>query len=179
MTVLEALAVQLIVTLAGAELVPAPVKLTVGDEEALLENVTLPDALATVVGANVIVRVVLWPAVRVAGVAIPLPEKPVPVTLICERLRVALPEFVIVSDFVPVVPSGTFPKANVLELTEIEGAVAIPVPVIETADGEFGALLEIETLPGKLPAVAGAKVTLKLAELPAEIVAGVVSPLIV
>jgi hypothetical protein len=55
----EALAVQLIVTLAGVELVPAPVKLTVGDEEALLEKVTLPVAFATVVGAKVIVRVVL------------------------------------------------------------------------------------------------------------------------
>jgi hypothetical protein len=178
-TALEALAVQLIVTLAGAELVPAPVRLTVGDEEALLEKVTLPVKLATVVGAKVIVRVVLCPAVRVAGVAMPLPEKPVPVTLICERFRVALPEFVMVTDFVPVVPSVIFPKATVVELTEIAGAVATPVPVIETVDGEFGALLEIETLPGRLPAVVGAKVTLKLAELPAEIVEGVVSPLIV
>jgi hypothetical protein len=177
-TLLDELAVQLIVTLAGVELVPAPVRLTVGDEEALLEKVTLPVELVTVVGANVIVRVVLCPAVRLAGVVMPLPEKPVPVTLTCERLRVALPEFVIVSDCVPVVPSGTFPKATVVELTEIAGAAgAVPVPVIETAEGDVGALLEMETLPGALPVVAGANLTLKLAVPPAATLAGKAIPL--
>lgn len=73
----------------------------------------------------------------------------------------------------------TFPNDIEVELTVIAGAVATPVPVIVTADGEFGALLTIETLPGKLPTVVGANVTLKLAEAPAEIVAGAVKPVIV
>ena len=125
------------------------------------------------------VSVAVWPAVNVAGVATPLPVNPVPLTLTLVRLRLALPEFVMVRVCVPVLPSFTFPNEMLLELTEIPGAVATPVPVIETLDGEFGALLMSETLPGKLPAVVGANVTLKLAELPAEIVAGVDIPLMV
>ena len=40
--------------------------------------VTLPLALAADVGANLTLKVVLWPAVRVSGVVMPLRLKPVP-----------------------------------------------------------------------------------------------------
>jgi hypothetical protein len=40
--------------------------------------VTLPLALAAERGANLTVKVALWPAVRVNGVVIPLRLKPVP-----------------------------------------------------------------------------------------------------
>jgi hypothetical protein len=40
--------------------------------------VTLPLALAAVSGANLTVKVALWPAVRVTGVVIPLRLNPVP-----------------------------------------------------------------------------------------------------
>ena len=164
--------------MAGAALTPVPDKLTVGEELALLVSVTLPLALPAVVGANVSVSVALCPAEMVAGVVTPLPVKPVPVTLTVERFKSAVPEFVIVSACVPVVPSVTLPNAIVVELTEIAGAVATPVPVSATLEGEVGALLVMDTLPGKLPTVVGANVTLKLVELPAEIVAGVARPLI-
>ena len=41
--------------------------------------VTLPLAIAADVGANLTLKVVLWPAVRVSGVVIPLRLNPVPV----------------------------------------------------------------------------------------------------
>jgi len=40
--------------------------------------VTLPLALAVDVGANLTLKVALWPAVRVSGVVMPLRLKPVP-----------------------------------------------------------------------------------------------------
>ena len=47
--------------------------------EAVEVRVTLPLALAADVGANLTLKVVLWPAVRVSGVVIPLRLNPVPV----------------------------------------------------------------------------------------------------
>jgi hypothetical protein len=46
--------------------------------EALEVMVMLPLALAAEVGANETLKVVLWPAVRVSGVVIPLRVKPLP-----------------------------------------------------------------------------------------------------
>lgn len=78
------------------------------------------------------------------------------------------------------VPSVTLPNARLAGRTEIAGAAgAVPVPDIETAEGDVGALLEIETLPGALPAVIGANLTPKLADPPAATVAGNDIPLTV
>jgi hypothetical protein len=62
-------------------------------------------------------------------------------------------------------------------LTEIAGVgSAVPAPVIVTAEGDVGALLEIDTLPAALPVVVGANFTMKLVDAPAATVAGVAIP---
>jgi hypothetical protein len=165
--------------MAGADATPVPDKLIVGDELALLASVTVPVALPAEVGANLIESVAACPAESAAGVAIPLPVNSAPDTLTCEIFKFALPEFVIVTAWVPELPSVTFPNGTLVELTVIAGVVATPVPLSETVEGEVGALLVSEMLPGELPAVVGANVTLKLAAPPAAIMAGVARPLIV
>src|ERR1700728_52932 len=62
--------------------VPEPLKLIdSGDSAALLEIETLPVALPDVVGANVTVKLVVWPGVRLAGALHPVSVNPVPVML--------------------------------------------------------------------------------------------------
>ncbi len=62
--------------------VPVPLKLIAsGEPGALLVIDTLPLALPAVVGANVTVKEVVWPGVRLAGAAQPVSVKPVPVML--------------------------------------------------------------------------------------------------
>lgn len=95
-------------------------------------------------------------------------------------VRSAVPEFVMVTDCTPLVPSVTLPNARLPGRIEIAGAAAaVPVPVNETEDGEVGALLITVTLPGRLPVDVGANCTLKLADAPAVTVAGTVIPLTV
>jgi len=62
--------------------VPEPLRLIAsGEPGALLLIETLPVALVDVVGANVIVKLVVWPGVRLAGALHPVSVKPVPVML--------------------------------------------------------------------------------------------------
>jgi hypothetical protein len=62
--------------------VPDPLKLIGnGDPGALLVIDTLPVALPAVVGANVTVKLVVWPGAMLAGALQPVSVKPVPVML--------------------------------------------------------------------------------------------------
>jgi hypothetical protein len=62
--------------------VPDPLKLiSNGDPGALLATDTLPVAFPAVVGANVTVKLVVWPGPRLAGALQPVSVKPVPVML--------------------------------------------------------------------------------------------------
>lgn len=79
-----------------------------------------------------------------------------------------------VCDFV--CPSTTLPNAKLVGAILNPGCVAVPVPVRATVEGEVGALLVIVIVPGKLPAVVGAKVALKVALAPAAIVLGAANP---
>ena len=74
-------------------------------------------------------------------------------------------------------PSSTLPKAKLAGEMLTPGCAAVPVPVRATVEGELGALLVIVIVPGKLPAVVGAKMALKVALAPAAIVLGVTKPL--
>ena len=86
--------------------------------------------------------------------------------------------FLTVTDWTPVLPSVTLPNARLVGRIDIAGAAAaLPVPLRATVEGDVGALLTIDTLPGALPVVVGANFTLKLAEAPAATVAGVAIPL--
>ena len=58
---------------------PVAVSATVsGDVAVLLTRLTLPLAAPTTVGANVTVKVLVWPGVSVSGTEMPLSVKPVP-----------------------------------------------------------------------------------------------------
>jgi hypothetical protein len=80
-----------------------------------------------------------------------------------------------VCDFV--CPSFTLPYAKLAGVTLNPACATVPVPVRETVVGELGALLAIVMVPGRLPAVVGANVALKVALAPAAIVLGVTNPL--
>ena len=78
----------------GAE-EPVPVKgtVTVGLFGSLLVTAKLPVAAAAVVGANVRVACTDWPALRVAGVVMPLIPNSEPLKVITDTVRFALPVF--------------------------------------------------------------------------------------
>ena len=61
-------------------------------------TVTLPLFAPEDGGANETLKLVLWPAVSVTGVEIPLTLNPVPLTATCEIVMLVLPGFVSVSD---------------------------------------------------------------------------------
>jgi len=74
-------------------------------------------------------------------------------------------------------PTVTLPKLTLEGVTEICGC--IPVPLSEIVAGELVALLTTATLPARLPAEAGANVTLKEVDWPAARFSGSVIPLVV
>ena len=75
-----------------------------------------------------------------------------------------------------VTPTVTLPKLTLEGVTEICGCV--PVPLSEIVAGELVALLTTVTLPARLPAEAGANVTLKEVDWPAARLSGSVIPLV-
>jgi hypothetical protein len=136
---------------------------------------TLPLTLPPDVGENFAVNDVLCPAPSVKGVDIPLRLKPAPEEVACEIVRLALPEFVSVTVWDPLLPTFTDPKFTLEGLAP--SCPWVPVPDRAIAAGEPGALLTIETLPDAAPAAVGAKVAVNDALLPALMVIGIVPPL--
>jgi len=93
----------------------------------------------------------------------PVPDKVPPLTM-----TAAVPLDVKVTGWIDGVPTGTLPKATVLELTvrlaPATGATATPVPVIWTVvDGLPGELLVMANCAEAAPAVEGPKWTLRVA----------------
>ncbi len=138
--------------------------------------VTLPLALPAVTGAKVTLKVALCPAVSVAGVEIPLTEKPVPLLATFEIVTVEPPVLVTVSDRTLLLPSLTLPKLKLVGFAPSAPA-ATPVPDNGTDREGFEPFEVMVTLPLALPAVTGAKVTLKVALCPEVSVVGVEIPL--
>jgi len=136
-----------------------------------------PVTVSAAVGVNATVIVWLCPGARVTGVATPLVETSFALTVNCEIVTFPVPPFVSVTLFELVAPALTLPNATLVGFAERTTVPAAPVPVSATVEGETGALLEIVTFPGRLPAVVGANTALKVALPPAAIVLGVVSPL--
>jgi hypothetical protein len=98
-------------------------------------------------------------------------------TVTCEIVTFAVPLLVSVTLLELVIPALTLPKLKLVGFADTVTVPATPVPLRATVEGDPAALLEIVTLPGKLPAVVGAKVALKVALAPAAMVLGVVNPL--
>jgi hypothetical protein len=156
--------------------VPVPLKaIVVGELGALLTIEMLPLALAAVVGANWALNVVLSPAPNVSGALSPLILIPAPDAVAPVIVTLAVPAFVNVIDWVPLLPTATDPKFT------LEGLAlswpCIPVPVNAIVAGEPGALLTIEMPPVAAPAEAGVKMAENDALLPALIVIGMLAPL--
>ena len=161
---------------ASCACVPVPLNaIVVGEFGASLTIEMLPLALPAEVGANLALNVVVSPAPNVRGVLNPLMLRPVPDTVALDIVTLAVPEFVNVIDWVPLLPTATDPKFT------LEGLAAtwpcIPVPDNAIDAGEPGALLTIEMLPVAAPAEVGAKMAENEALLPALIVIGMLAPL--
>ena len=110
----------------------------------------------------------------------PLALKPPPVTftLTPEMVTLVLPLFVRVAVSELLLPTLTLPKLKLDVLRPKSFVAASPVPLSAIASGEFGALLVRFTEPLTAPAVVGAKTALKVADLPAAILSGVLMPIV-
>jgi hypothetical protein len=168
-------------TLAGVTLNPActpvPLAVTFSVWPCVVIRATVPFTAPIAVGANFTLSVMLCEAAIVVGVVTPVAEYPVPLTVICERFAVEFPVFVMVTFCAAVVPMLTLPKLKLAGVAVSVELAATPVPERATVAGELGALLTIERLPLKLPAVSGANCAVKVLLCPAAIANGVVNPL--
>ena len=156
---------------------PVPLTPTTLFVPCVFVTVIFPETVSAAVGANATVIVWLCPGVRVTGVVTPLTETSFALTFTCEIVTFPVPPLVRVTLFELVAPALMLPKARLVGFAERTTVPARPVPLRATVEGEPGALLEIVTVPGRLPVVVGAKTALKVALAPAAIVLGVVSPL--
>ena len=108
---------------------------------------------------------------------IPVAAKSFAFTVTWEMVRLVFPLLVIVTLLEPELPTLIPVKLTLAGLAERVTEAATPVPFRATAFGELGALLEMRTLPDKLPAAVGANNAAKVAVAPAASVAGVFKPL--
>jgi len=98
---------------------PVPDRLTtVGEVGALLVIEMLPLALPVAAGANTALNDTLAPAATVCA-ASPCTLKPVPVTVTCEMVRLAVPVFFRLMGCELLLPTTTLPKLTVVGVTEI------------------------------------------------------------
>ncbi len=155
--------------------VPDPLKLILsGEPGAVLVIEMVPVTLPGDVGPNVTVKGAVCPGVRVCGDN-PLILKPVPVTLLAEIDRLAVPEFVSVTATDAVLPSRTLPKLMLEGLAASEACV--PVPVNEMVRLGLVAVDVIVMLPEAVPVPVGAKAAVSDAVAPAAIVCPALIPL--
>ena len=153
---------------------PLPLRAIVsGEFGALLVIEMLPVTLPAVVGENSTVNVGLCPALIVNGVDKPLRLNPVPVMLAAEIVTLEVSVSVTVCD--PLLPTKTLPKLTLVGLAASVARTPVPLKAIVAGDPE--ALLVTVMLPVALPADVGANVTVKVAFVPALIVAGTEKPL--
>jgi hypothetical protein len=156
---------------------PLPDTVTTAVEPCELDTVMLPVMFSDADGLNTTLIAALWPAPIVSPAAIPLAEKSLAFTVTAEIVALAVPLFVILTVWLPVLPTAMLGKLKLVGLADSNGVAAVPVPLNATAVGELGALLVILTLPVRLPAVVGSNRTLNVVVPPAGSVAGVASPL--
>jgi hypothetical protein len=154
---------------------PVPLNAIVSDEVgALLASVTDPETPPGVDGVKTTLNVAVFPAETVNGALNPEVLKPVPATLACEIVRLALPPFETVMVCELLLPTTTLPKAA------LDGAAAIcacvPVPLNAIVMGEPGALLANEMFPLATPAEDGVKLAESPTVWPALSVVGVENP---
>lgn len=156
---------------------PVPVTLTTVFPPREFVTVMLPETFSWAFGWNDTLSVCVCPGVNVTGVVTPLAVTSVALTVICEMVTFPVPPLVSTTFLELVVPALTLPKARLVGFADRTTVPETPVPVRAIVEGEVGALLVIVMVAGRLPAVVGAKVALKVALAPAAIVLGVANPL--
>jgi len=156
---------------------PVPLTETTVLVPSVLVTVIFPETVSAADGLNATFIVWVWPGASVSGVVTPLVVMSFALTVTCEIVTFALPLLVSVTLLELVIPALTLPKLKLVGFADTATVPATPVPLRATMEGDPAALLEIVTLPGKLPAVVGAKVALKVALPPAAMVLGVANPL--
>jgi len=129
--------------------------------EALEVMVTSPLAAPAEVGANETLKLALCPEVSVTGAVIPVMLNPEPLTPTAEMVTLDPPVFVTVSDRVCLLPTITLPKLRLVGF-DPNAPADTPVPVSPIVNVGFEPSEVIVTAPLTLPAVCGAKETVKL-----------------
>lgn len=153
---------------------PVPVRPpAVGVLEAVLANEAEAEAAPVAPGVNFTVKATGWAVVTVTGNSRPLIEnseglEPLRLTDDTDTLA---PLALRVPVWVPLVPTTTLPTVTELTLN-VPMLCVIADPVSATLKVGFEAFESIATLPGKLPADCGAKVTVKDALCPGVKVSG-------
>src|SRR5271156_2008625 len=137
---------------------------------------TLPFTNPAAAGANCAVIVTDWFGVKISPEVTPLLLYPVPDTVTLEIVTFEFPLLVSVVVSELLLPTLTFPKLKLDELSPSRLVAATPVPLREIVSGELGALLTSVIDPVTLPAVLGPNTALNVAALPAAIVTGAVIP---
>ena len=151
----------LIPSCAVAVAVPVPDKGIVRIELGAFDViVTLPPALAAVVGEKLTLNVALCPAARLSGAVIPLKLNPSPLAAISEMVTLEPPVLVSFSDKLDLFPTWTLPKLILLGLDPSEPA-ANPMALSGIVRDGLEASDVIVTVPLALPAAWGAKATVK------------------
>ena len=157
---------------------PVPLSETVsGEPVASLVIVRLPVRLPVVVGANLMVSVADWDALKVAGTLSPLTLKPLPEALTAEMCTSVLPVLVMTTCFEELDPEVTLPKLRLVGFALSVPEVATPIPERVKESVEFEASLVTVMPPVALPALVGANVTVRVAVWEGFTVAGTVMPL--
>lgn len=149
-----------------------------GELVALLTNETEPENGPLVSGAKVTLTVLVVPAAMVIG-KLTVALKTPPVKLAAETETDELPVLERVIACVELFPTSTLPNATLVGdalSNSVEGVVAAPDRL--TTGGVFEAVLATASVPEKLPVVVGAKRTESVADWPAEIVNGNVTPVV-
>lgn len=140
-----------------------PESATAGEFEALLVKVMLPAAAPAPPGANRAVNELDCPTFSVSGRVNPVVLNPAPPALEAVIVRLALPVFVSVTDWLAVFPTITLPKLMLVGFgVRTPAGAGVPFPESEITLGEFVALLARETFPLTAPVAPGANVAVKV-----------------
>jgi hypothetical protein len=115
-----------------------------------------PVTVSELIGLKETFIVALCPAGSTNGVVIPEVETSLAFTVNCEMVRLEFPLLVRVTLLELELPALMVPKLKLVGAAAIETDAATPIPVNATVEGEPGALLEMVTVPLKVPALVGA-----------------------
>ena len=139
--------------------------------EASLVTATLPVASPAAAGVKWASRLMLCPTESFKGVATLLMEKPLPLTLTREMVRLLVPVLLILTAFESLSPMTTSPKLALAGVADRRPCTPVPLNAMVKLGSE--ALLVTATLPVASPVAAGVKWASRLMLCPTESFKGV------